>query len=88
MFGLCSPRSRHDFKLATINVEGGTASNLVIGVPFTMLRTNATDAATTYRPHPSEGMYEHTLAGVPQVWLVAVTSRCRLVMMRCIISIV
>ena len=55
----------HDFKLATINVEGGTASNLVIGVPFTMLRTNATDAATTYRPHPSEGMYAHTLAGVP-----------------------
>ena len=55
----------HDFKLATINVEGGTASNLVVGVPFTMLRTNATDAATTYRPHPSEGMYEHTLAGVP-----------------------
>ena len=54
----------HDFKLATINVEGGTASNLVIGVPFTMLRTNATDAATTYRPHPSEGMYEHSLAGV------------------------
>ena len=55
----------HDFKLATINVEGGTASHLVIGVPFTMLRTTATDAATTYRPHPSEGMYEHTLAGVP-----------------------
>ena len=55
----------HDFKLATINVEGGTASNLVVGVPFTMLRTNATDAATTYRPHPSEGMYAHTLAGVP-----------------------
>ena len=50
----------HDFKLATINVEGGTASNLVVGVPFTMLRTNATDAATTYRPHPSEGMYEHS----------------------------
>ena len=42
-----------------------TASNLVVGVPFTMLRTNATDAATTYRPHPSEGMYAHTLAGVP-----------------------
>ena len=55
----------HDFKLATINVDGGTASNLVVGVPFTMLRTTATDAATTYRPHPSEGMYEHTLAGVP-----------------------
>ena len=46
-------------------VDGGTASNLVIGVPFTMLRTDATDAATTYRPHPIEGMYEHTLAGVP-----------------------
>ena len=55
----------HDFKLATINVEGGTASHLVVGVPFTMLRTTATDAATTYRPHPSEGMYEHTLVGVP-----------------------
>ena len=24
----------HDFKLAHINVEGGTASNLVVGVPF------------------------------------------------------
>ena len=48
-----------------VAVTNGTASNLVIGVPFTMLRTNATDAATTYRPHPSEGMYEHTLAGVP-----------------------
>ena len=24
----------HDFKLATINVDGGTASNLVVGVPF------------------------------------------------------
>ena len=55
----------HDFKLATINVDGGTASNLVVGVPFTMLRTDATDAATTYRPHPSEGMYEHDLTGVP-----------------------
>ena len=56
----------HDgLKLTTIKVEGGTASNLVVGVPFTMLRTTATDAATTYRPHPSEGMYEHTLAGVP-----------------------
>ena len=48
-----------------VAVTNGTASNLVVGVPFTMLRTNATDAATTYRPHPSEGMYEHTLAGVP-----------------------
>ena len=24
----------HDFKLAHINAEGGTASNLVVGVPF------------------------------------------------------
>ena len=24
----------HDFKLATIAVDGGTASNLVVGVPF------------------------------------------------------
>ena len=47
-----------------VAVTNGTASNLVIGVPFTMLRTTATDAATTYRPHPSEGMYEHSLAGV------------------------
>ena len=45
-------------------VDGGTASHLVVGVPFTMLRTNATDAATTYRPHPSEGMYAHSLTGV------------------------
>ena len=56
----------HDFKLATIEVDGGTASNLVVGVPFTMLRT-ANDAAKTYRPHPSEGMYAHTLTGVPPV---------------------
>ena len=55
----------HDFELGKIQVDGGTASSLVKGVPFTMLRTDATDAATTYRPHPSEGMYEHTLAGVP-----------------------
>ena len=55
----------HDFELGKIQVDGGTASSLVKGVPFSMLRTNATDAATTYRPHPSEGMYEHTLASVP-----------------------
>ena len=47
-----------------VAVTNGTASNLVVGVPFTMLRTNATDAATTYRPHPSEGMYAHSLTGV------------------------
>ena len=48
-----------------VAVTNGTASHLVVGVPFTMLRTNATDAATTYRPHPSEGMYAHSLTGVP-----------------------
>ena len=54
----------YNFKLGTINVEGGTASNLVVGVPFSMLRTTANDVATTYRPHPSEGMYEHNLPNV------------------------
>ena len=49
----------------TLRLRTGQRVNLVIGVPFTMLRTTATDAATTYRPHPSEGMYEHTLVGVP-----------------------
>ena len=48
-----------------VAVTNGTASHLVIGVPFTMLRTNATDAATTYRPHPSEGMYENDVANAP-----------------------
>ena len=51
--------------LDKINVEGGTASNLVVGVPFSMLRTIANDANTTYRPHPSEGQYEHNITGVP-----------------------
>ena len=51
--------------LDKINVEGGTASNLVVGVPFSMLRTIANDANTTYRPHPSEGQYEHNIAGAP-----------------------
>ena len=55
----------HDFKLATINVEGGTASNLVIGVPFAIFTTDASDPMKTVTPHPSEGMYEHSLAGVP-----------------------
>ena len=49
-----------------VEVTNGTASNLVIGTPFSMLRIDNTAAATTYRPHPSEGMYEHTLtSGVP-----------------------
>ena len=55
----------HDFKLATINVEGGTASNLVVGVPFAIFTTDAADPMKTVTPHPSEGMYEHSLAGVP-----------------------
>ena len=55
----------HDFKLATINVEGGTASNLVVGVPFAIFTTDAADPMKTVNPHPSEGMYEHSLAGVP-----------------------
>ena len=54
----------HDFKLATINVEGGTASNLVVGVPFAwhggMGGTPvAPIAAQALRPHPLEGMYDH-----------------------------
>ena len=48
-----------------VAVTNGTASHLVVGVPFTMLRTNAMDAATTYRPHPSEGMYENDVANAP-----------------------
>ena len=63
----------HDFKLATINVEGGTASNLVVGVPFTWHGGRSADgtrnAAETLRPHPIEGMYAHSgtgaLQGVP-----------------------
>ena len=55
----------HDFKLATINVEGGTAGDLVVGVPFAIFTTDASDPMKTVTPHPSEGMYEHSLAGVP-----------------------
>ena len=62
-----------------VEVENGTVSDLVIGVPFTRLgpdlvdaqgarlvddntNTPLTDALMgTYRPHPSEGMYEHSL---------------------------
>ena len=51
-----------------VEVDGneGTVSNLVIGTPFTKLiaGNDANDDAMTYRPHPSEGMYEHTLTGV------------------------
>ena len=69
----------HDFKLGTIAVDGGTASALVVGVPFawyggidgqtarTAVEANREHAV---RPHPSEGMYAHSaanaLVGVPQ----------------------
>ena len=54
-------------QLVDIGGDEGVVSNLVIGTPFEILRTSATDAATTYRPHPSEGMYVHglTAQGVP-----------------------
>ena len=55
----------HDFKLATIAVDGGTASNLVVGVPFTRFPATG-QAQALIIPHPSEGMYEHNLtATVP-----------------------
>ena len=54
----------HDgLKLGMIKVEGGTASDLVVGVPFAIFTANATDPKKTVNPHPSEGMYEHSLAG-------------------------
>ena len=60
----------YDFKLDTINVEGGTASNLVVGTPFAWHGGRNADgsrnAAETLRPHPIEGMYAHNLAGVPE----------------------
>ena len=62
----------HEFALAKIAVDGGTASNLVVGVPFTRLgtaglRENRTPDGSssrrswrgTTRPHPVEGEYEH-----------------------------
>ena len=63
----------YDFKLDIINVEGGTASNLVVGVPFAWYGGRNADGsrnpAETLRPHPIEGMYAHSgtgaLAGVP-----------------------
>ena len=60
-----------------VAVDGGTASHLVIGVPFAWFggsdNTAFVHAAEvnrpfTIRPHPIEGMYAHkqgTLAGVP-----------------------
>ena len=69
----------HGIDLADVNnlveVENGTVSGLVTGVPFTRLgaelETQDADAAaieayydSTYRPHPSEGMYDHLLPTV------------------------
>ena len=48
------------FALDDIEVDGGTASSLVVGVPFARLG----DGDATYRPHPSEGMYVHNITGV------------------------
>ena len=54
----------HDFKLATIEVDGGTASSLVVGVPFAWHGELDTDDArvahNVLRPHPIEGMYRHS----------------------------
>ena len=53
-----------------VEVENGTVSGLVIGVPFA--RIAGTDAESTTTPHPIEGMYahsgtsEHGLIGVPE----------------------
>ena len=55
--------------LDKIQVEGGTASNLVVGAPFAWQGGRNADgsrnAAETLVPHPSEGQYEHSLTGVP-----------------------
>ena len=53
-------------KLVDVGGDEGVVSNLVIGTPFEMLRTDATGGSDgtplmTYKPHPSEGQYEHTL---------------------------
>ena len=45
----------HDFKLAHINVDKGTASNLIVGVPFAKQGGGAANQTT--KPHPVEGSY-------------------------------
>ena len=52
-----------------VEVENGTVSGLVIGVPFA--RIAGTELASTTTPHPIEGMYAHSgistwLIGVPE----------------------
>ena len=58
----------HGIDLADVNnfveVENGTVSGLVTGVPFERFGTDDADG-NTVRPHPSEGMYVHGLVGVP-----------------------
>ena len=61
-----------------VEVDGGTASGLVVGVPFTRIgpdtdgEVSDTQRSQTIRPHPIEGMYWHTaapadgLVGVPR----------------------
>ena len=51
----------HDFKVGHIEVDGGTASNLVVGKPFARSGTGL----TTVVPHPLEGGYSHNLPNVP-----------------------
>ena len=86
-----------EFALAKITVDGGTASNLVVGVPFTRLANAAGDADSTFRPHPVEGGYEHdglgALVGVPGAVAVAasITDTVPLtdwLLIKCIISTV
>ena len=45
----------HDFKLAHISVDKGTASDLVVGVPFA--KQGGNNANQTTKPHPVEGSY-------------------------------
>ena len=69
----------HEFALAKITVDGGTASNLVVGVPFAWHGGTTGDAPNitrnanqALRPHPAEGNYYFdntyaSLQGVEQV---------------------
>ena len=72
MFVLCSLRLPHGIDLADVNnfieVENGTVSGLVTGVPFARFGGEEADATEvdpgkTIIPNPIEGMYEHDGAG-------------------------
>ena len=54
-------RPQGGLTLDKIQVDGGTASNLVVGVPFARVGTGL----ATLVPHPLEGDYDHNLTGVP-----------------------